>query len=200
MPVQLKNLISSHQTRMLLLLFGLPSLTIFVLLIWKPSETSSLKLLPIESSPTAFKISLPKPNTKEGFVSSQACRSCHPDQYASWYKTYHRTMTQAATPEAVLPEWDNVKLESRGRTYVLERRGDEFWVDMVDPSAEVRAFIQGVELTSQSEIPRVERQIAMTTGSHHHQTYSKITTVPSSNFRGCTTFMRSAGSSASIRF
>src|SRR5262245_48411079 len=31
---------------------------------------------------------------RSGFVSSDACRSCHPEQYSSWHRTYHRTMTQ----------------------------------------------------------------------------------------------------------
>ena len=30
------------------------------------------------------------------YVTSQACRSCHPSEYESWRKTYHRTMTRAA--------------------------------------------------------------------------------------------------------
>ena len=29
--------------------------------------------------------------------SSDACRACHPSEYASWHRSYHRTMTQPAT-------------------------------------------------------------------------------------------------------
>jgi hypothetical protein len=29
----------------------------------------------------------------QGYVSSDTCRACHPSQYASWHRSYHRTMT-----------------------------------------------------------------------------------------------------------
>ncbi len=29
----------------------------------------------------------------DGYLSSDACRSCHPDAYQTWHDTYHRTMT-----------------------------------------------------------------------------------------------------------
>ena len=29
-----------------------------------------------------------------GYVSSDACKACHPGEHASWHRTYHRTMTQ----------------------------------------------------------------------------------------------------------
>jgi hypothetical protein len=30
-------------------------------------------------------------------VTSNACRACHPGNYASWHTSFHRTMTQVAT-------------------------------------------------------------------------------------------------------
>ena len=38
----------------------------------------------------------------DGYSSSQSCKACHPSQYAAWYSSYHRTMTQLATPETVV--------------------------------------------------------------------------------------------------
>jgi hypothetical protein len=52
-----------------------------------------------------------------GYVTSTACQACHPSQYASWHRSYHRTMTQVATPESVVARFDDV----------LERRGREIW-------------------------------------------------------------------------
>ncbi|MCZ6560865.1 MAG: hypothetical protein O6931_08260, partial [Gammaproteobacteria bacterium] len=37
---------------------------------------------------------------QDGFVSSTACRACHPGNYQSWHDSFHRTMTQAAVPDA----------------------------------------------------------------------------------------------------
>ena len=115
--------------------------------------------------------STPQFNHEAGFVSSQVCQECHPKQYASWHATYHRTMTQTATPESVIPSFENVTLESRGRRYHLERRGDEFWADMNDPATELRAFLAKVDLADRDDVPRKKMKIVMTTGSHHHQTY-----------------------------
>jgi len=109
--------------------------------------------------------------SEEGFSSSQVCRSCHPKQYDTWHISYHRTMTTLATPETVKGRFDDVILESRGRTYHLERRGDEFWVDMVDPDWERELRRQGFDPDARTEQPRVTRQIVMTTGSHHMQTH-----------------------------
>jgi hypothetical protein len=44
---------------------------------------------------------LPVEKRPGGYVRSETCRSCHPDQYTSWHRSFHRTMTQRATPEAV---------------------------------------------------------------------------------------------------
>lgn len=114
---------------------------------------------------------LPRANLHAGFVGSGKCQGCHQEHYSSWHSTYHRTMTQSATPKSVVPSFDGVTLASRGRTYHLARKGDEFWVDTVDPVAEMRAFIQAGGVSDPSKLPRAHRQIAMTTGSHLHQTY-----------------------------
>ena len=39
--------------------------------------------------------------TGDGYVTSETCRSCHPSQYDTWYGSFHRTMTQVATPDTV---------------------------------------------------------------------------------------------------
>src|SRR5215468_7634382 len=42
----------------------------------------------------------------KGFVGSSECMSCHPSEYASWHDSYHRTMTQVATPATVAGNTD----------------------------------------------------------------------------------------------
>ncbi|HCH63806.1 MAG TPA: hypothetical protein DFR83_13455, partial [Deltaproteobacteria bacterium] len=96
----------------------------------------------------------------ETFGTSGSCRSCHPDAYSTWSTTYHRTMTQRASPESVLGEWDHVLLERDGREYHLYRESDAFWVDM--PKHGTRG---------DTARDRMQRPIVMTTGSHHMQLY-----------------------------
>lgn len=57
----------------------------------------------------------PRPNEASPYVSSAACLPCHPGEHASFGRTFHRTMTQDATPETVLAPFD--------------RRGREVWAD-----------------------------------------------------------------------
>jgi len=81
-----------------------------------------------------------------GYVSSDRCQSCHPKQYASWHRSYHRTMTQSVSPETVVADFD----ASLPKTYGLEQRDDKFWARFPDGA---------------------ERQIIQSTGSHHYQLY-----------------------------
>lgn len=126
----------------------------------------------------AFAADTQVPAFEEGreYVSSVTCRSCHPSSYESWHHSFHRTMTQVAKPQNVIAPFDNVRLRSRGRDYHLEREGDTFWVTMPDPEQESwLKHEQGVDLDAMSDAEirslMVKRQIVMTTGSHHMQTY-----------------------------
>ena len=61
---------------------------------------------------------------------------CHPWQYETWYGSFHRTMTQVATPDTVRADFDGILVEYvHGRPMRLERRGDEFWAEFDDPGA-----------------------------------------------------------------
>lgn len=97
----------------------------------------------------------------DGYVSSDRCRACHPDQYASWHASFHRTMTQVATPETVVAPVDDVSLEIFGRTVRLWRDGDVIRTELPDPE-----WPGPFE-----EAPLVTREIVMTTGSHLTQAY-----------------------------
>ncbi len=93
------------------------------------------------------------------WASSRQCVSCHPAAHASWSRTFHRTMTQPATPSTVLARWQGM-LEHHGRRYYLMRRGEQFWVDM-----------PAYGTTGEGAGERMLRPVVMTTGSHHQQLY-----------------------------
>lgn len=106
-----------------------------------------------------------------GYVSSDACRSCHPAEYASWKQSYHRTMTQVVTPESMVADWDDTELEIRGRTYRLDREGDQYWVDMVDLGFSGKRRFDGRPVANDRATERVRRRAVQSTGSHHQQIY-----------------------------
>ncbi len=97
-----------------------------------------------------------------GYVGSDACRDCHRQNHATWFASYHRTMTQVAKPDVVLGDFSDVKLSQDGQDYHLTEVGDVCWVEMLDPAA-----IPGTAAALQ----RVKRPIVMSTGSHHMQAY-----------------------------
>jgi predicted CXXCH cytochrome family protein len=122
---------------------------------------------------------LPSETRPGGYVRSETCRSCHPDQHASWHRSYHRTMTQHASPESVRGNFENQTVTWKGEDYHFRRRGGEFFVEMVDPEwAHARAQKetlfqrgQGPKPGPAGAAPRVEKRITLTTGSHHMQAY-----------------------------
>ena len=136
---------------------GMLTLSAMAMILWEPGGDLDLDH------------ALPGEVEERGFVGSEACRSCHPEQYASWFASYHRTMTQPATPETVLGSFDQVRLEDRGEVYNLERRGDEFWVEM--KALWQTETADGRDLSLLPHLPRVQQRVFMTTGSHHLQAY-----------------------------
>jgi predicted CXXCH cytochrome family protein len=118
----------------------------------------------------ARRLDTPDPTSPE-YASSDRCQACHPGQFASWHETYHRTMTQAAGTDSVLGRFEGQVLRARGRQYILERRGDEYWVEMADPDWERDLLDRGRRPEQVPRPPRGWKRIVMTTGSHHMQTY-----------------------------
>jgi len=99
---------------------------------------------------------------EEGYVSSDACRACHPAEYDSWHTSFHRSMTQIATPQTVQANFDGTRIaDVQGQPMLLQRRGDEFWAEFDDPDGG-RPGLQPI---------RIARQVLMITGSHHQQVY-----------------------------
>jgi predicted CXXCH cytochrome family protein len=136
---------------------------------------------------------LPQLERKGGYVSSNRCRSCHPSEHASWHRSYHRTMTQIALPENVAGAFDGTTVLSDGLKYRVTREDDQFWAEMPDPEI-MMYVVQGpsqglskkigpmtylvkkskdkkIEKLDLRDIPLKRRQVVMTTGSHHYQTY-----------------------------
>jgi predicted CXXCH cytochrome family protein len=150
-------------------LLGVSVLVVGVVLIRSQSVE-----LPATVSGAASGDSLPRLGPRNDFVGSEACRECHEQNHASWHRTYHRSMTQVASPETVVAPFDGVSLESRGRRYELARAGDRFEVTLVDPDWESSQIVDGRNsnaIDRESLEHRVTRSVVMTTGSHHMQGY-----------------------------
>ncbi len=110
----------------------------------------------------------PKLTTRGEYLSSDACRSCHPSEHASWQRSYHRTMTQDAIASNVRAPLDGRALDLDGRTFRLLKRGSEVWVMLPDPDIIAEAALEGRLAENAAD---VERRVVLLTGSHHEQTY-----------------------------
>ncbi len=94
-----------------------------------------------------------------GYASSSSCAECHRDQHASWFQSYHRSMTQVASTNSVVADFNDVRLVVNGERFTLRRRGNTFWVEVEDlspnaPKGEPARF-----------------PIELVTGSHHMQVF-----------------------------
>lgn len=111
------------------------------------------------NSTTQLAATLPHPGGPEGYIGSESCVECHEKQHASWHQSYHRTMTQALTPETVRADFDDVTLEANGERFHLSETNGTYWVSISgipQPGAPPPSAADSVKL-----------QLAMMTGSHH---------------------------------
>lgn len=92
---------------------------------------------------------------EDSYTSSQACQSCHPDNYRTWYGSFHRTMTQVADADTVAGPIDQ-PFSFLGQSFRLLRHGRDVWfqMDKAGPGGQPRRL-----------------RLAMITGSHHMQVY-----------------------------
>ncbi len=104
---------------------------------------------------------------EDGYVTSRTCRACHPTDYHSWHASYHRTMTQVATPDIILAPFDK-DITIRGKTYRIAEYDGEVWVHIHDPSK-----ADNVSADPDEKLSTGERiwPLVLTTGSHHYQAY-----------------------------
>ena len=91
---------------------------VFAVILWPDLPTRTV------ASPANRPIVAPQGN----YVTSNPCRACHPGNYASWHTSFHRTMTQIATPARLIPKTENVELSFSGRQYKLSHCDDKIFV------------------------------------------------------------------------
>lgn len=110
----------------------------------------------------------PKEADFDGYVSSDTCFGCHPGQYHSWKRSFHHSMTARPDPTTIIAPWEGASLQWRGRSYEILSKGDSYRVRLPDPAQAARASAQGRSLVN---VPSVEREVLLVTGSHHYQAY-----------------------------
>ncbi|ACY15057.1 cytochrome c3 family protein [Haliangium ochraceum] len=81
----------------------------------------------------ARELAMDLPLGKAEFATSTQCRSCHPDQYRSWHRTFHRTMTQEASAQAVRGRFDGQPVTYWGLTIRPYQQDGRYFFEYLDP-------------------------------------------------------------------
>jgi predicted CXXCH cytochrome family protein len=81
---------------------------------------------------TAAEVATPVALAPVDYAGSASCQACHPDHSASWRRTFHRTMTQEASPDAVLGDFGGASFTSAGVTSRFLREGEHFVIETLD--------------------------------------------------------------------
>jgi len=135
-----------------------------------PASASTNALASFESISNAVFRALPEIRLDKGYVSSRACLECHQEEHASWHRSYHRTMSKPALPGNVKGDFSGTTVDCSGLPYRVYTKDGAFWAEMPDPD-QLMYIVQGGRKTPLEQVPRVHRQVVMTTGSHHYETY-----------------------------
>lgn len=104
------------------------------------------------------------------FATSNACKSCHPGEHASFRASYHRSMTALPTRESIQAPFAGESVAVEGRSVRLFQRAGSFFAELPDPDWVARATLAGMAAPS-AAAPLVVREIALVTGSHHYQVF-----------------------------
>ena len=77
-------------------------------------EPSAQSSAPTGGVPDAkfFADSLPKQGGPQGYAGSASCKECHPKQFETWWRSYHRQMTQVMNTNTVKADFDGVTMDA----------------------------------------------------------------------------------------
>jgi predicted CXXCH cytochrome family protein len=112
---------------------------------------------------------LPDDRTTLPPVTSETCAKCHESHYASWHRTYHRTMTREATPENVKGDFNEAVVSYNGIHSRMTQRDGRFVIDTVDPAWEDEVLRRGVSVAMAGPPKRATISVDRLVGSHWMQ-------------------------------
>ncbi len=91
---------------------------------WTLLLLPALALGAVEARAVRGDLARPRNLHGETYAPSGECQRCHPSHYASWARTFHRTMTQRADPSAVAGDFDDATFRYGGITAHMDRSAD----------------------------------------------------------------------------
>jgi len=98
---------------------------------------------------------------RAGVARSDTCRACHPAQHETWYRSFHRSMTQRADGSAVLAPFAGEHLDVLGHRATMDRTAD----------GRPRIRIARLDDDGRPGSIVLEADVELTVGSHRVQQY-----------------------------
>src|SRR5262249_14240110 len=120
-------------------------------------------LLPDANS---FPGALPKQGGPPGYVTSVACKECHPKQFETWWRSHHRQMTQVMSTNTVRAKFNGISMDSNGERFTLHQSGNRYWVDI-----QVIEENEAAQRTNDQPPTPIRIPMQMLTGSHYFQVF-----------------------------
>ena len=134
----------------------------------KPAGPAAKPAGPVENALSAGSSpdSLPKQGGPPGYVSSAVCKECHVPQFDSWWRSYHRQMTQVATTNTVKADFHDVTMDSGPARFTLHQSSNHYQVD-IQAVTEVEAAVR----TNGPPPEPLRLPVEMMTGSHYFEVF-----------------------------
>lgn len=133
-----------------------------------PFEPSRTPGVPSAGFPDikSFAGSLPKQGGPPGYLSSAACKECHPKQFETWWRSYHRQMTQVMNTNTVKAKFDGLAMDSGPARFTLHESSNHYWVD-IQGIAEAEA----AQLAKRPPPAPLRLPMELMTGSHYFEVF-----------------------------
>ena len=94
------------------------------------------------------------------YSGAQQCKDCHVEQFDSWRKTYHSSMTQEASPKSVQGEFDGKYYTYWGITIQPQLKDSKYYFNYFDP--ETNKFLYSLEISRTVGSRRYQQYLAQT--------------------------------------
>jgi predicted CXXCH cytochrome family protein len=89
---------------------------------------------------TSYEVARPVELGGLEYVRSDTCERCHPSHYQSWHRTFHRTMTQEASPATVVGDFQDAEFTYTGVRSRFFRQGGSFFIETLNGTGEMQQF------------------------------------------------------------
>ena len=94
------------------------------------------------------------------YVGAPKCKDCHEEQFNSWRKTYHSSMTQEANPKSVQGNFDGKFYTYWGITVQPILKNGKYYFNYFDPKT--KNFLSSLEITRTVGSRRYQQYLAKT--------------------------------------